>query len=357
MRFSESIKKFIERSDLDGANGTVKAYEYDLKQFCIYVHNLPITEVKEEHVVGYMRLLTELKYQNNTLIPKRQALVNFFKYWQKKGYFVLDHDLIPKVKREFKMPDVATEEDYRKVLAAIPKNTNDAVHIRNRAILSLLEATGCRNGELCSINIDEPDLQNRKVLIKTEKNKGSKPFREVFWVGNDEAQEALLAWIKKRSEMQKVIVFRDPDALFVGVRGWQTGKRLTNSAICIALRKISRRAGLSYNFHPHMLRHKYGHDLNNSGANGFVISDLMGHSKVDSTRIYTVMNDQEAREAYIKYKMNNSTQQPILLGEERLRLKRTTRSLYKQGLSLRDVAKNVGKSHVWVAQVIKEKSL
>jgi integrase/recombinase XerC len=261
-----------------------------------------ITEVSESDVIAYMRMLIELNFKNNSLIPKRQAVINFFRYWRRKGYAVMDHELVPGVRREFRMPDVATEEDFRTVINSIPTGTNDALHIRNRAILLFLEATGCRNGEMCALDVDDLDFANRKVMISTEKNRGSKPFREVFWVGNDETQKALQNWLRKRSEMQKHIPFKDPEAMFVGGRGWQTGKRLTTGAVCIAMRKLSRRAGLPFTLHPHMLRHKFGHDLNNQGANGFTISDLMGHSAVNSTQIYTVMNNREARDAYTRYK-------------------------------------------------------
>ncbi|MCP6719752.1 MAG: tyrosine-type recombinase/integrase [Patescibacteria group bacterium] len=312
MKFSDAIEKFINRSDLERAEGTVKAYEQDLKRFCVFTHNPIITEITEENVVAYFRLLIELKYKKNAFIPIQQSLINFFRYWRRKGLYVLDHELIPRTKKEFRMPDVATEEDYRKMLAAIPQDTNQAFHIRNRAMVMFLEATGCRNGEMCSLNIGDSnssqikknylDLRNQKALIETEKNRGSRPIREIYWKDSKETHEALLKWIARRSEMKKHIVFKDPDALFVGCMGWQVGKRLMNSAVCIALRKISRSAGLTYNFHPHMLRHKFGHDLNREGANAFTIAGLLGHVLVESSKIYTEMDNKERQEAYVKYK-------------------------------------------------------
>jgi integrase/recombinase XerC len=303
MLLNEAIKKFINRSELERAEGTIKQYEQSLKRFCIYLHNPIITNISEENVVDFFKLLQLLGYRANSFIPIQQSLIKFFRYWRKKGVYVLDYELIPRSQREYKMPVVATEEDYQKVLNSIPKRNPTLLDIRNRSILTFLEATGIRNSELCDLNLKDLDIKNRSAIIKTKKSKGIKPFREVYWIGNNEADNSLKIWLAEREKFAARIPFKDYEAVFVGVRGWQSGKRLLNTAVDIILRKLSRQARLTHTLRPHSLRHKFGHDLNNNGANAFVIKDLLGHAMVESTKIYTIMNNDETRKAYKKFKL------------------------------------------------------
>ncbi len=108
-------------------------------------------------------------------------------------------------------------------------------------------------------------------------------------------------WLEVRKNINKKIVFKEKDALFVGIRGWQTGRRITNSAVAIMLRKLSRKADIE-TLNAHSLRHRRGHELNETGANNSTISGVLGHSSLASSYVYTQMNSSELKNAATKFR-------------------------------------------------------
>src|SRR5207245_4716929 len=119
-----------------------------------------------------------------------------------------DEHLIPIPRTEVRIPRVVTDEQYRTLLSIIPVN-NDPRHIRNRAIIRLLWDSGARNGELVSLNVSDLDGERMRAVIRTEKSRGRRPFREIFWT--PETNENLGRWLEKRKQLPLV----DREAVFV----------------------------------------------------------------------------------------------------------------------------------------------
>jgi site-specific recombinase XerD len=120
----------------------------------------------------YLNLMKEIGWAHNSFISKCMALKKFFEFCNLRGWRVLNENLIPIPQKEYKIPRVATPEEYKKLLNIIPKNT-DPRNVRNEAIIRLLWDTGARNGEILALDMDDLDLVNNKALIKTEKEKTS----------------------------------------------------------------------------------------------------------------------------------------------------------------------------------------
>lgn len=278
-----------------------RGYEYDLRQFCLYLHNPNIETITEPNVTRYFNEMFEMGWSPNSLMPKSIALRNIFKYARMIGCNVIDYNLIQIIPREIKIPRVAEDWEVEKLLEQCPKDKN-LQHIRNRCLITFLRATGCRNSEMCGIDMTQlmENFDEKRVLIKTAKaQRGLKPIRELFW--DDEAHEDLKRWLEAREELTERVEFVEPDAVFVGVRNWQIGKRLTNSAVDIAFRAMSKKAGLS-TVNPHSLRHYRGHEMNETGANNSSISTILGHTNLSSSFIYTQMNNKEMENAAYKYR-------------------------------------------------------
>jgi site-specific recombinase XerD len=291
MKLSEAIEKFKAFYGFKVKAKSLSGYELDLRQFCLYMHNPEIASINDEHITSYLSEMLNLGWKQNGLMPKSIALRKFFEYWSNKGVSVVKPDLIPIPQREYKMPRVAEMWEYEKVMKALPKDSSDSRVIRNRAIINLLYDTGARVGEIVSLNIDDIDFINRVAVIKTEKSRGISPIRRIFW--EEETNDDLKEWIKIRGKIAGKTKFRDPKALFVGVRNWQTGKRLTNSAVSIFMRHLSRELRLPRTLNPHSFRHLKGNDLSRMGANNSTISQILGHSSLASSYIYTMMNGKE----------------------------------------------------------------
>jgi len=123
----------------------------------------------------------------------------------------------------------------------IPKDTNDPGHIRNLAFISLLWDTGARNGEVLSLNKGDLDMGRMRAIIKTEKSKGRRPIREIFWTEN--TNDNIWSWLKKREDLEKKMTFQDPDALFLSICSGQhntSGKRFSTKGVGEMLRRYSR---------------------------------------------------------------------------------------------------------------------
>ncbi len=302
MQFSDALQRFVEWKSLGVKEGTIRGYDLILRQFCLYIRNKEVESIVLEDILSWFKLMGALQWDRNSFIPKAMALRKFFEFYKHQGFPVIDPWLIPVPEKEYKFPRVADEDGYRKLMATIPIKTNDPRHIRNRSIISMLWDTGARNGELLALNMDDVNLSGKKAVIKTEKSKGSRPVRIIFW--GDETNYYLEQWIKKR-EMLQLKTAPDPFALYIsissGALARTSGQRLSKKGVGEMLRRYSNRAKIPY-LNAHSFRHHVGHDLAKKGANNSVISGILGHSSLQSSFIYTLMNDKELEEVYRKFR-------------------------------------------------------
>lgn len=291
---------------------TVIQNESNLRQFSIFMRNCDLTEVDERSVLEYLSLLRDgLKVQNNTLIPKVNALRQFFKYWNERATGVMSYNRVPLQKKEFNFPKLCTHEEFAKFWTEISKPSNKPQRLRNTALVAIIAATGIRNGEACSMLLDKVDTDNPiksgdvlmyRGTIKTEKSRGMRPFREIFW--NAEVNDILKRWIDLRKGIHERHAFMSPELLFVGLNSpfarTRWGGKLTPNAIDEIFRRYSRLAGVDIN--PHMLRHMLGRDMAKGRASDHVISDVLGHARLDSSRVYTRLFGEEIGEQFARFR-------------------------------------------------------
>jgi len=298
MFFSEAIEKFLKWKQINVSKGALRGYEFDLRNFCLYMRDCQIEDVDLDEIVRYFDLMKKLGWKQNGFTTKSIALRKFFEFYGKQELNVLNFQLIPIPRREYNPPRTATEEEYYHLLGIIPERTRDHRHIRNRAFVNMLWDTGARAGELLSLNLKDLELPYRRALIKTEKSQGLKPFRQIFW--QESTAVSLDNWLKRRAELENKHKFKDKEALFVGCLRWQIGKRLSGNAASSILKRYSERAGIDPSLNPHSFRHHFGLELAKKGANNSVISNLMGHSSLTSSYRYTMMKSNDLEEEYRK---------------------------------------------------------
>lgn len=312
MLLLELIERYKNWGGLSYKKGSTKTsvtrgYEYDLRQLCLYLHNPDIEKIIEPQITRYFTEMLEMGWSPNSLMPKSIAIRNVFKYGRMIGCNILDYNLIQIIPREYKIPRVAEDWEIKRLLEVCPITDKKNIQaIRNRCMITFLRATGCRNSEMVGLNLSQimESIDEKRVVILSAKSRGIKPIRELFW--DEEADIDLKRWLWAREGMvDKGIKFRDPDALFVGVRNWQIGKRITNSGVDIAFRAMSKKAKLETTVNPHSFRHHRGHELNKMGANNSNISGILGHSNLASSYVYTQMNSDELKTAANKYRKQN----------------------------------------------------
>lgn len=290
---------------------TLRCNEKELLNLCLFLRNPEIEDVTFERVMQYLELKHLLGWKQNTFIQIGNHLKKFFEFSNMRGYGTFDENLIPVPQKEYKIPRVATKEEYKKLLAVVPKykdmsrvGNNDMLHMRNLAIIKLLWDTGARNGEILSLDLDDLDLENKKALIKTEKAKTRRPIREIFWT--QETNFALKKWLTARERLTTHAPLRDPNALFISIHnsGSQKtkGYRFRASGVCEMLRNYSNKAGLPIRLNAHSMRHYMGRSIIEQGGSNSDVTNILGHSCIESSMVYTMMYGKQAERRYRKFR-------------------------------------------------------
>ncbi len=303
MRLKEAIQRFTNWRQFKVKKQTVKGYDRELRNFCLFLRNPEIEDVTLDDVMEYLNGMADLGWDRNTFVGKCMALRKFFEFHRMQGISVIDENLVPVPRKEYKLPRVADEAGYRKLVAAIPRETNDPRHIRNLAIVSMLWDTGARNGEILALDVPDLQLGRMRAVIRTEKSRGRRPVREIFWTEGTNAN--LARWLKKREDLRRRMSFKDPEAVFLSICGGAladtSGRRLTIKGVGEMLRRYSNRAGIPC-MNAHSFRHHMGHDIVKKGGSSADVMNILGHSTLASSTIYTMMADKELEARYRQFK-------------------------------------------------------
>lgn len=299
MSLHEALEKYLAFGRLKNKQSSMSSYYMHVRHLVLYFRNCRIQEVTFQDVISYMDLMTKIGWDRNSLVGKASAYKQFFTFWQGQGYVKWNAKDIPIPDVDHKFPRVLKEEDYKKLLQNAPKrNLKD---LRNRVILQLLWDTGARLNEMLGLNVKDMDTLHRRAIIKTEKSRGVRPVRTIFWT--KKTNEDLKEYIELRNGyLSTLSEAKDSGALLITIYGrWQTGVRMGESTVETVMKNLSHKASLGFIANPHSFRHSYGRNLALQGANNSTISDMMGHSDINSTRIYTVMNGETMQEQYNKF--------------------------------------------------------
>lgn len=312
MELKIAVNKFIEwrKLKVNPSRSTISGYVTHLTQFCVYIGDLnrDVESISFEECVNFLQIWRDLGIHQNTLQKKAISVKKFLEFLQMMDLQVVKPEMIPIPQKVFTFPRVADEDQYRKLLSVIPERGTHgprAWDLRNKAIIMLLWDTGARNGEICSIDIDNINLESMSATIYTEKSRGTIPFRQIFWCS--ETNEVLKKWVKRREELSKEMEFDEPKALFVGVKGggrlYQAkGKRIKQGYVGEILRKYSNKAKLGDPLKAHDCRHRMGRELAQKDANAHGISSILGHAQVSSSYPYTMLFGKD-RENFYREKM------------------------------------------------------
>lgn len=304
MKLLETINKFTQWKYLKVKPNTIYGYDGHLRHFCIYLKDPEVEDILLEQINEYLIFCQKVGFSGNTLEKYGLAIKELMDFCQKSRLSVIDPGLVPIPQKEYRLPRVANEEDFLKLIFTIPEKSSAYYHIRNKAIIWLLHDSGARIGEIASLNISDLDLVQKNAATKTEKVRTGMPYRKIFWY-NKQTTQALEGWIKKRKQLLEKTKIEDRDALFISVNGGvcsdgTVGRRIDIEAMAEMLRKYSRLAGLPYIINAHSFRHRIGNELAKRGANNSVISEVLGHQSLESSRGYTRLHGPELQKVFDK---------------------------------------------------------
>ncbi|HET7923216.1 MAG TPA: tyrosine recombinase XerC [Gammaproteobacteria bacterium] len=285
--FANWLQKFHAHLSLERrlSSHTAAAYARDLAQFRDYclqqdIHDWGAVDthrvrsfIAARHRAGLsprsiQRLLAAIRTFYNYLLREHAALNN-----------PANEVRAPKVAR--RLPDTLDADQMARLLD-IPGD--DAVAVRNRALMELLYSSGLRLAELVSIRLTDLNLTDATVTVT---GKGAKT--RVVPVGRH-AREAIRAWLKCRAEFAKP----DDTTLFVGPRGGPCRPR----SVQVWLRQLGRAQGIQQKVYPHLFRHSFASHLLESSGDLRAVQELLGHANISTTQVYTHLDFQHLARIY-----------------------------------------------------------
>ncbi|MDN5765253.1 MAG: tyrosine recombinase XerC [Humibacillus sp.] len=279
------------RAEKGRSEHTSRAYLGDVRHLLAYASGRDVTDLDQLSLADLRAWLGDQADAQaaRATIARRAAAARTFLGWAEHTGRVRRNPAIRLVapKRGNSLPGVLKHDEANSLLdvAAVRSDDDDPVHIRDRAVLELLYASGIRVGELVGLDIDDLDLQERLVRVM---GKGSKERIVPFGVP---ASVALQAWLDVRP---RLVVAGSGPALFLGRRGRRVDPRQVRQVVHELLSHLPAAPDLG----PHGLRHSAATHLLDGGADLRMVQELLGHASLATTQIYTHVSVDRLRSSY-----------------------------------------------------------
>lgn len=270
---------------------TRQAYERDLRLFCKtlgFKNSDALVNVSREQITGYMTQLKEKGLAAATIARKLAAIKAFYRFMTAEGYMDANPaEVVEAGTKGIKLPRVLSEDEVVRLLNHPDITTAEG--FRDRTMLEVLYATGMRVSELINLTLDRVDL-NMKYIIAF--GKGSK--ERIVPLGSV-AAEFLQQYLEKvRPKLMHAD--RNTNIVFLAFGGHE----LTRQRFWQIIRAYGRKANINKALTPHILRHSFATHLLDNGADLRSVQELLGHSDISTTQIYTHLTNKRLRDIYAK---------------------------------------------------------
>lgn len=302
MKLSSAIRQFLEYCEIEKnqAKRTLIGYQHYLDRFLAFTNDIEIEKINLPLIKKYRLYLNRYEFRpHENLSTKTQnyhviALRAFLKFCIKNDWDTLAPEKVDLAKIEDRTVEFLTRDELERLFASLE---NDKITgLRNRAILEMLYSTGLRISELTNLNRHNVDLERGEFHVR---GKGKK-VRIVFI--SDRAKEWVKEYLEERDD--------NFDPLFLNHgRTRQKEKkdlsgnyrRLTDYTIQEMVRTTAYKAGITKHVTPHTLRHTFATELLLNGADIRSVQELLGHSSITTTQIYTHITNKKLREVHEKF--------------------------------------------------------
>ena len=270
---------------------TRQAYERDLRLLCKtlgFKNSDALVNVSREQITGYMTQLKEKGLAAATIARKLAAIKAFYRFMTAEGYMDANPaEVVEAGTKGIKLPRVLSEDEVVRLLNQPDITTAEG--FRDRTMLEVLYATGMRVSELINLTLERVDL-NMKYIIAF--GKGSK--ERIVPLGSV-AAEFLQQYLEKvRPKLTHA--GRNTNIVFLAFGGHE----LTRQRFWQIIRAYGRKASINKAITPHILRHSFATHLLDNGADLRSVQELLGHSDISTTQIYTHLTNKRLRDIYAK---------------------------------------------------------
>ena len=284
MKKEEVLDNFFKvlKSEYNYSFYTIKNYKLDLTLFFDFLNksNINYLYLNKDNVLAYLKYLDKMNLKNSTISRRISALRTFYNYLMNEG--LINSNIFLNVKNpklEKKLPNYLNYTEMEELLESIDIKTDEG--LKRRLLIEMFYSTGCRVSEMINIKVKDIDFKDKKIRIM---GKGSKE-RIVYY--GDYAKKYLDKYLSKGL---------DKDYLFVN----KHGDKYTVEEIELIVKDIMKHLSIKTHVTPHTLRHTFATHLLNNGADIRSVQELLGHSNLSTTGIYTHVSSDRLKEVYFK---------------------------------------------------------
>ena len=279
--------KTIKQRDKDT---TVNSYSEDIYKYLEYMESKNISsalDISYNNLLDYLKYLDDNKYEVSSVARKIVSIKAFHKYLS-ENYNVVDISTKINTPRFYrKLPNILTIEEVDNLLDI---KLDTPFDYRNKAMLELMYSSGLRVSELINLELSDIHLNNNYVRCF---GKGSK--ERIVPVGEYSSKYLSIYINEYRDSMKKGYY---TEKIFLN----NHGKEMTRQGFFKIIKKIAKDKDINKNIAPHMLRHSFATHLLNNGADLRTIQEMLGHSSISTTQIYTNVTNDILKENYDLYK-------------------------------------------------------
>ena len=294
MNFHQYSEEFLNYSRIERglSNNSISAYTRDLRRFCVFLSKrmVEIGDFQQKELDEFIIGLNEQKLAISSINRVISTLRSFYGYLEREHQFVNPMKDVESRKIPLRLPKALTIAQITSLIEG-SSSEDDLISLRNKAILELLYSTGGRVSEIVGINLSDIFESNDVRVIKL-RGKGGK--ERVVPMGSFSIKALDDYVVRVRPSLQLKSIKSKSEALFLN----QRGTRISRQSAWQIVVDSARSSGLSEGISPHVFRHSFATHLLDGGADIRVVQELLGHSSVTTTQIYTLITIDKIRESY-----------------------------------------------------------
>lgn len=271
------------------SNETINCYMNDLYKYYEYIlkNGFKFNDIKRKDIMNYTKWLNKQQLSTSTINHNISVLRSFYKFIVVNEHFTTDpmeYIEVPKLRKS--LPKTLSYDEVSKLLDV---ELIDKYSYRNKAMLELMYATGLRVSELINLKVNDIDFES--CLVKTL-GKGSK--ERIIPIGD----YAIVFVLKYLNDYRFQLLKKDyNDYLFLNNRG----KKISRQAFYKIVEELAVKKNIKTEISPHTLRHSFATHLLDRGADIVSIKEMLGHSSLATTQIYTHISNQKLKDEYKKF--------------------------------------------------------
>jgi integrase/recombinase XerC len=286
---NDSVARYISllKKERRLSVNTVKAYQRDLNRLLAFLDARKITrwsDIDNKCARAYPASLYKSGIAGTSIQRMLSACRSFFEYLLKNSEVSLNpFEGVAAPRSRRKLPETLSVDELSELLS---RHDGSTMAVRDQAMLELFYTSGMRLSELAALDFDTPDFEAGEISVIGKGNK-----QRIVPVGS-KARGALREWLGRRNEL----ALETETALFVNNRG----SRISVRGIQYRLNQWAKASGLGRRLHPHMLRHSFASHVLESSGDLRAVQEMLGHSDISTTQIYTHLDFQHLARVYDK---------------------------------------------------------